>query len=254
MSIAPNAPAERTEDTIKAALAESPLGEAFNSNPSPVTHFMAVELAFVWQEFQERLSKIPLIQALENGTITLEDYKFWLINIRQQVIDGGRWIALAASSMEDEYFTVRSSLIGHAKEEHKDFILLEKNYVACGGDIKDIQTCPKNIGSEAFSAFMFERARQKNPLDLFGAMFIIEGLGAGKAPGWVEAAKTTLKLEKKQISFLDHHAEHDDEHLNKLRMILSMPNIDQKLADRVVKTAKVVARLYALQLEELGNH
>ncbi len=56
-----------------------------------------------------------------------------------------------------------------------------------------------------------------------------------------------------QVSFLAYHGANDDSHYDKLRMILSHPMIDMPLAKRLVRTAKVVARLYALQLEEIGN-
>jgi hypothetical protein len=36
-------------------------------------------------------------------------------------------------------------------------------------------------------------------------------------------------------------------------MILGHPLIDMELAKRLVRTAKIVGRLYVLQLEELGN-
>ena len=84
-------------------------------------------------------------------------------------------------------------------------------------------------------------------------MFIIEGLGSAKAAGWAKQIKDALGLDDSQVSFLAYHGLNDDTHYEKLRMILSHPLIDMPLAHRLVKTAKVVARLYALQLEELDN-
>lgn len=242
-----------TDAEIATALAGSPLGAAFADSPNPVTRLLAVELAFVWQEFTARLDQTPIIRSVEDGTITRDDYLCLLRNIRQQVIDGGRWIAQIAASMSQPLFLIRSAMIGHAAEEHRDYQLLEKNYAAAGGDVKEIENAPKNIGSEALSSFMFHHAGKDDPLDLFGAMFIVEGLGSARAGRWAEKIKAATGLPDEAVSFLAYHGENDDSHYDKLRMILSLPFIDERVARRIVKTAKTVGRLYILQLEELDN-
>jgi len=45
---------------------------------------------------------------------------------------------------------------------------------------------PANVGSCALSAFVFHRAGQPDPVDLLGAMFVIEGLGLRKAGFWAD--------------------------------------------------------------------
>jgi 3-oxoacyl-[acyl-carrier-protein] synthase-3 len=245
-------PDARTPDRLAHAYALSPLG-APTDDLSPAGQWLWEELAFVWLDFEDRLSAVPVIARVEQGTATLEDYRELLVNIRQQVIEGGRWIALAASSMSIDLFPVRSLLIGHAAEEHRDYQMLEDNYVSVGGDRQTILTQPKNLGSEAFSSYMFHQAAQPDPLHLFGAMFIIEGLGSAKAAGWAKNLKESLGLEDSQVTFLAYHGENDESHYEKLRSILSHPLIDQALAERLARTARIVARLYALQLEELGS-
>lgn len=242
---------QRGEERTNRLMEESPLG--FLKTQNPASHRLSEELAYVWYEFNEQLAKTPIIESIENGSVTREQYMALLLNMRQQVMEGGRWIALAAASMDIEYFIIRSALIRHAAEEHRDYQMIEKNYVALGGDPSTINSAQKNIGSEALSSYIFHRAGQKNPLDLFGAMFVIEGLGQQKALKWARRLKETLNLEDKQVSFLSYHGENDDAHFDKLRMILSMPFINDEVAASIVKMAKVTGRLYCLQLEEL-NH
>ncbi|GAA2146672.1 3-oxoacyl-[acyl-carrier-protein] synthase III C-terminal domain-containing protein [Glycomyces algeriensis] len=210
-------------------------------------------LAAVWQEFEQRLDQVPVMHRLAEGTATIEDYRRLLFNLRQQVADGARWISRAASNFSVDCFDLRSAAIGHAAEEHRDFMMIERDYAACGGSIEDIRAGEKNIGSEALSAYMFHTASQPDPIGLLGAMFIIEGLGTGKASAWAARFKETLGLRDDQVSFLAYHGEADDDHFAKLQAILASPRIDAAAADAVVKTARIVARLYALQLEELDN-
>lgn len=208
----------------------------------------------VWADFSSKLDALPLIDKLNRGKFRVEDYKTLLLNHRQQVVEGGRWIARAASSIDDRFFELRSQFMRHCVTEHRDFRMLEQNYVSLGGSLEEIQNGEKNIGTEALNAFMFHRASQPNPFDLLGAMFIIEGLGQNKAGEWGRAIRDQLGLQDEQVNFLLYHADHDDGHMEEFEEalksgILEIPGMGKS----IVKTAKIVARLYLLQIEEIGN-
>ncbi|MCA8909858.1 MAG: iron-containing redox enzyme family protein [Rhodospirillaceae bacterium] len=209
-------------------------------------------LAIVWTDFETRLDQVPIIDKLHRGAFRLEDYKALLANLRQQVIDGGCWIARAASQIDVAHFDLRSQFLRHSITEHRDFRMLEDNYASVGGDVAAIRSGEKNIGSEALSAFMFHRASRPNPFDLLGAMFIIEGLGSLKASGWAEMIREQLGLAPDQVSFLAYHGANDEDHLAEFADWLHQA-ADHPNAKGIVKTARVVARLYLLQLEELDH-
>jgi 3-oxoacyl-[acyl-carrier-protein] synthase III len=219
------------------------------TSQTPAAYLMH-QLALVWLEFERKLRSLPLIRKLNRGEFTIEDYQALLRNLRPQVVEGARWIARAASNMTD--FRLRSTFIGHAQEEHRDFQMLERNYVSVGGTLSDITSAEKNIGSEALSAFIFHQASKENPVDLVGSMFIIEGLGNNMAGKWAAQIKETLNLQDEQVSFLGYHATNDDSHIGKLNAILNANWMTMEIAQRIVKTAQVTARLYLLQLEEIS--
>ncbi|MGH9508997.1 MAG: beta-ketoacyl-ACP synthase III, partial [Terriglobales bacterium] len=141
-------------------------------------------LAQVWIDFEGRLAHVPIVDKMNREKMRPEDYRMLLLNLRQQVVEGGRWIARAASHITADAFPLRSMFIGHAQEEHRDFQMLERDFVSVGGRLEDIQQGEKNIGSEALSAWMFHNAGKENPFHLIGAMFIIEGLGMRLARPW----------------------------------------------------------------------
>ncbi len=72
----------------------------------------------VWFAFERRLAQVPVLQRLDAGTFTREDYLALLVNLRQQVIEGSRWISRCASSFDRDHADVRSAIIGHAHDEH----------------------------------------------------------------------------------------------------------------------------------------
>jgi 3-oxoacyl-[acyl-carrier-protein] synthase-3 len=210
------------------------------------------ELTRVWIEFEDSLRSVPVVRQIEQGRLTADAYRTLLVQMRQQVVEGSRWIARAASNVSPEFFPQRSALLQHAVAEHRDFQMLENDFVAMGGTLDQIQTAEKNIGSEALSAWMFHCASQPNPFDLLGAMFIIEGLGARKAGRWAQAIRKTLGLSGNGgVSFLTHHGIADDDHVLRLEALLASGVVTPVVAGQIVRTARVTARLYRLQLEEI---
>ena len=210
-------------------------------------------LARVWIDFESALVQVPVIERLTKGTLRIEDYRALLLNLRQQVVEGSRWIGRAASNLTPRYEDLRSLFVKHTAAEHRDFKLLERDFEAAGGDPALMATTPKNIGSEAFSAFMYHTAGRPDPVGMLGAMFIIEGLGHRLAEPWAQAIKEQLSLDDEAVRFLRYHGEGDDEHMEMFDDALAMAVTDDAIADDVVRHAKIVARLYRLQLEELDN-
>ncbi len=210
------------------------------------------KLAVVFADFEQRLEATPLIRKLTRGRFELADYHAFLINLRQQVKDGALWMSRAASNIGEDHLELRSTLMRHAVTEHRDFRLLEEDFVASGGDLQEILSAKKNVGSEALSAWMFHEASKPDPFGLLGAMWIIEGLGSVKARPWGLKAQERLGLPDEALRFLLYHGENDVEHMEEFREMLAMVLPDEAVAERIVTTAKVTARLYALQIEEIG--
>jgi 3-oxoacyl-[acyl-carrier-protein] synthase-3 len=236
-----------------AELDSEPAGEPVEKDDDIASEWLLQELALVWAGFETQLSRVPIVRRIESRTATLEDYRSLLYNLRQQVKEGARWITRAASNVTSEHADLRAEFIEHAAEEQLDFRMLDEDYVAIGGDRSEIEAGVKNPGSEALSAYMFNQAGRENPFDLLGAMYIIEGLGANKATRWVELIRDQLDLVPEQVRFLTYHGGADEEHTAKMFEILRSDLITKEIAESIVHTAKVVARLYALQLEEVDN-
>jgi 3-oxoacyl-[acyl-carrier-protein] synthase-3 len=243
--------ASRTEFTAAASADPGPV--TARAGEASASEWLLEELALVWAGFETRLSTVPIVRRIETGTATIEDYRSLLYNLRQQVMEGARWITRASSHLTVEHTELRAEFIEHAAEEQRDFRMLEEDYVAVGGRLQEIQSGEKNVGSEALSAFMFNQANRENPLDLLGAMYIIEGLGANKASRWVGQLREQLALEPGQVRFMAYHGGADEEHTEKMFQILRSDLITPEIAASIVHTAKVVARLYALQLEEIDH-
>lgn len=208
-------------------------------------------LVRAWFEFERRLAIVPIVRRLDLGTFTRDDYQRLLLNLRPQVVEGSRWISRCASSFDREHTDIRSVVLRHAHDEHRDYEILESDYVALGGILETIRKQPRNIGSEALNAYLMHRAGEPNPVGLLGAMWIIEGLGEKMAASWADRIEELTGVEADCTRFLRYHANNDDSHMDKLYGLIDRVCTHQDAADDVVRTAGVVGRLYAIQLEEI---
>ena len=168
-------------------------------------------------------------------------------------MQGARWITRGASSFDRDFLDVRSLVIGHAHEEHRDYTILEKDYQSAGGDLDALHKARRNPGSEALHGYLMYRAGRPNPTDLIGAMWIIEGLGQKMASEWAKRIQESLGSSKVTTTFMSYHGENDERHLDKLYALLDRVCTDESVSQGIVMTARVVARLYAMQLEEIDN-
>ena len=207
----------------------------------------------VWLGFERDLSMVPILRRLDLGTYTVDDHLLLLRNLRQQVIEGSRWITRTASSFDRNHAEIRSTVISHAVDEHRDYEILEMDYVASGGHLEDILGLERNVGSEALHGFLMYRASRTNPVDLLGAMWIIEGLGEKMARSWAERIHELTGLGEDSTRFMTYHGHNDGDHMQRFYKTLDDVCVDDETTMSIVKTAQVVARLYRLQLEELSH-
>lgn len=251
MQFTVNMPQEKSQKSFPVREIEAPRLEL---EQSEVAEWLVRQLTHVWVDFETELLGVPIVRKIHEGHLSIEDYKLLLKDLRQQVIDGSQWISRAASNISIDLFELRSAFIVHTAAEHKDYQMLERNYVALGEDLEDLLQAEKNIGSQALSAFMFHQAGQPNPIDLLGAMFIIEGIGNRLAAFWGVMIQEQLGLRDDQVSFFTYHGVADEGHFKNLEKALNHPRMTMDVAKRIVKTARIVARLYKMQLVELGNY
>jgi len=206
-----------------------------------------------WFDFERRLGGVPIIRRLDVGTFTRSDYQRLLLNLRPQVVEGSRWISRCASSFDRDHADIRSVILRHAHDEHRDYEVLEQDFVATGGDLAKIRAQPKNPGSEAMHAFLMHKASEPNPGGLLGAMWIIEGLGEKMATNWANRIETLTGCDSACTRFLRYHGSNDDSHMDKLYGLIDRICTNERASSDVVMTARIVARLYAWQLEEIDS-
>jgi len=219
---------------------------------SPELGLLISELASVWHDFQSRLRRTPLLRRVTAGQFTREDYLAWMSAWIPQVRYGSQWMRRALEQLREPYLELGTLIEAHANDEQDDYMILWDDYKQAGGQAQSLETLQRNAGGEALNAFMFARAAQPNPVDLLGAIYIIEGTGQRVIPQLLPELRAQLSLPERAFRFLRYHGANDEAHLARwLRAveIVLAHDKDGKARDGIVQTARAVAELYILQFK-----
>jgi 3-oxoacyl-[acyl-carrier-protein] synthase-3 len=73
------------------------------------------------------------------------------------------------------------------------------------------------------------------------------------ASNWAERIESLTGCGREATRFLRYHGGNDESHMNKLYALVDRICTTAARCDEVVMTARVVARLYAWQLEEIDE-
>lgn len=219
---------------------------------SPELGKLIAELAGVWHDFQSRLRRTPILRRINAGRFTREDYVAWMSAWIPQVRYGSHWMRKALEQLREPYLELRSLIEAHASDEQDDYMILWNDYKLAGGQAQSLESLQRNAGGEALNAFMFARAEQRNPVDLLGAIYIIEGTGQRVIPQLLPQLRAQLDLPERAFRFLRYHGSNDEAHLARwlraVEIVLAHDH-DGTAREGILQTARAVAELYILQFK-----
>ena len=212
-------------------------------------------LAIVFTGFEGRLQDTPLIRRLTRGRFTLEDYRAFLINLRQQVKEGALWMSRAASNVAEPHLELRSILMRHAVVEHRDFRLLEADYVATGrGAGGDLPRRPEECRLRGPVGLDVPPGVPTKPVRPLGSHVDHRGVGRDQGGGVGQARPVAPRpCPTKRVRFpcsITGKTTWSTSANSRPCWPWCCPT--PPVAARIVRTAEVTARLYALQIEEIA--
>jgi 3-oxoacyl-[acyl-carrier-protein] synthase-3 len=226
------------------------------SASTPRVGAVIAELAGVWHDYQSRLRRTPLLRRITTRTCTRQDYLSWMSAWIPQVRAGSQWMRRAAEHVREPFLALVPLIDLHADDEQNDYRILFDDYRSVGGEERDLDALRRNPGGEALNAFMFRLAERINPIDLLGAIYIIEGTGQRVIPQLLPELRSQLDLPERAFRFLHYHGTNDQAHLERwLRALEIVLAADPSPSSerRIIQTARATAELYLLQFQYLGS-
>jgi hypothetical protein len=176
------------------------------------------KLNLITSQSQIQIEKSKKVQAMLAGSLAQQDYVKFLVVLYPIVSNFCPVMALAAGHAADKNQMIVNYLYDHILEEKGHEQLVLNDLKSFEVDVTPIAELPAVPPVQAMLAFNYYSASYVNPVCVFGMMYVLEIMASvygGRAARSLAANLNRNSMEG--FSFLDSHADLDQDHVIKLR-------------------------------------
>jgi hypothetical protein len=176
------------------------------------------KLNLITSQSQIQIEKSKKVQAMLAGSLAQQDYVKFLVVLYPIVSNFCPVMALAAGHAADKNQIIVNYLYDHILEEKGHEQLVLNDLKSFEVDVTPIAELPAVPPVQAMLAFNYYSASHVNPVCVFGMMYVLEIMASvygGRAARSLAANLNRNSMEG--FSFLDSHADLDQDHVIKLR-------------------------------------
>ncbi len=170
----------------------------------------------------EEIEALPQMQAMLSGAMNRDQYIGFLLNLYPIVSNFCPTMAFAAGLCADRYDVVRRYLYDHIFEEREHEHLVLNDLRTFDVDITDIPLRIPDFPVQTMLAYNYHYASM-NPVHVLGMIYVLEILAF--LYGGRVAHSISVSMGRKVdegFTFLDSHAQLDEDHTSKLKEIFTM--------------------------------
>lgn len=189
---------------------------------------------------REFLLAAPTIRDALTGTIDLPRYLAFLSQAWHHVRHTVPLLMAAGSRMPQG---LQRDMIHYIEEEtgHDEWIL--NDIRAAGGNADAVRASQPHPATDALVGYIYDNVQRRNPLGIFGMVFVLEGTSVALALNAADRIQATLGLPDSAFTYLRSHGRLDQEHVRDLQRILDrLTSADDQAA--IVQCARVMFWLY----------
>ncbi len=201
------------------------------------------QLAAATRADRDYLLGAPAIVEALAGRITLPRYLAFLSQAFQHVRHTVPLLMAAGSRLPAHQQWLQRGMIHYLEEEvgHDDWILAD--IAAAGGDVAAVRNALPHPATDALVAYVYDTVQRRNPLGIFGMVYVLEGTSVALALNAADRIQTALGLPDTAFTYLRSHGKLDQEHVLDLQGILARLT-DSADHAAIVQCARVLFRLY----------
>ncbi len=220
-----------------------------------MTNRDTVEAAFpalVAATAQDRafLLSAPVIGDALAGRVTHERYLAFLGQAWHHVRHTVPLLMAAGSRVPDRQAWLQQALLHYVEEEigHDAWIL--DDIRAAGGDADAVTASTPHLATDALVACAWDFVLRRNPLGIFGMVYVLEGTSVALACRAADRIQQTLGLPDTAFTYLRSHGTLDETHIGDLAGILRrLP--DEADRSAIVEAARLFFWLYGAMFRGL---
>jgi pyrroloquinoline quinone (PQQ) biosynthesis protein C len=201
---------------------------------------------------REFLMSAPVIRDTLAGRITLPRYQAFLSQAFHHVRHTVPLLMIAGGRLPQRYKRLQQDFVHYVEEEigHDEWIL--NDIRAAGGDAEAVRSSLPYPETDALVAYVYDTAQRRNPLGIFGMVFVLEGTSVALALQAADRIQATLKLPNAAFTYLRSHGTLDQQHVQHLQNIL-LQVADRDDQESITQCARTMFWLYGQMFRGLDR-
>lgn len=170
---------------------------------------------------REFLLESPTIREALAGRITLPRYLAFLSQAWHHVRHTVPLLMAAGSRLPPRLGWMQKDMVHYLEEElgHDEWIL--NDIRAAGGDADAVAASVPHPATDALVAYVYDNVQRRNPVGIFGMVFVLEGTSVALALNAADKIQAALGLPDQAFTYLRSHGTLDQQHVGDLKSILS---------------------------------
>jgi pyrroloquinoline quinone (PQQ) biosynthesis protein C len=194
------------------------------------------------QERHELLTSPVIVDCL-GGTVSRESYVAFLTEAYHHVKHTVPLLMAFGSRLPERLEWLREGIVKYVVEEHGHEQWILNDIAACGADSRAAAVRAPSLATELMVSFAYDTIARRNPIGLFGMIYVLEGTSVTIASRAAEIIQARLGLPDRAFSYLRSHGSVDIKHIGELeRLVNRFDDSEDRAA--VLHCARVVFRLY----------
>lgn len=193
-------------------------------------------------ERSELLSS-PIVTAALNGRVNRQHYMSFLKRAFHHVKHTPSLLMACGARLTDNQEWLRGEVAHYIEEEvgHHEWILNDVS--AIGGDAEAVRASQPDFNTDVMVAYAYDTVMRRNPVGLFGMVYVLEGTSVSLASSVAAILPETLDLPSSAFTYLSSHGTLDVEHIGHFENLINRLETPAERAC-VEDCAKVFFRLY----------
>jgi len=201
---------------------------------------------------REALLATPLIHAAMAGEVTRAQYIDFLTRAYHHVKHTVPLLMACGARLDDRREWLRAAVAHYIDEEigHHEWIL--DDIAAAGGDAEAVRHSAPDDDTELMVAYAYDSVMRRNPVGLFGMVYVLEGTSVKLACQVAEVLRHALDLPPQAFTYLTSHGTLDLQHMGDFERVVNQID-DEADLDAVIHCARMFFLLYARVLGNAGQ-
>jgi pyrroloquinoline quinone (PQQ) biosynthesis protein C len=205
------------------------------------------------RERRAELLAVPAIVRGTRGEISLGAYVAFLTEAYHHVKHTVPLLMACGARLPADKEWLRMAIATYIDEEtgHQEWIL--DDIKACGADPEAVRHGRPALATELMVAYAWDTVQRRNPVGLFGMVYVLEGTSVALASSAASAIRDRLGLGPDSCRYLRSHGSLDQGHVEFFAALMERLD-DPSDRDDVVHVANVMFRLYGDIYRSLPIH